>query len=91
MLLASVFGALKRVSRDREHDDLAGWAEGLRYGLIGFLVAGAFISAQYEKLLWIVIFVSIAMESVARTAPVPARQEPADTFTPAWHPASETF
>jgi O-antigen ligase len=89
MMLLSVFGALKRVSRGSEHDDLAGWAEGLRYGLLGFLVAGTFISAQYEKLLWIVVFLSIAMESVARTAPVAARQEGEDPFAPAWRPASE--
>jgi O-antigen ligase len=89
MMLASVFGALKRVSRGGAHDDLAGWAEGLRYGLLGFLVAGAFISAQYEKLLWIVDFVSIAMESVARTAPAAAAPEPEVAFAAAWQPATE--
>jgi len=90
MMLLSVFGALKRVSRGGEHDDLAGWAEGLRYGLLGFVVAGTFISAQYEKLLWIVVFLSIAMERVARAAPVAAPSPaPEDPFepAPAWRPA----
>jgi O-antigen ligase len=90
MMLLSTFGALKRVSRGGEHDDLAGWAEGLRYGLLGFLVAGAFISAQYEKLLWIVVFLSIAMERVGRSEPVVAVREPEDPFVPEWRPTQAT-
>jgi O-antigen ligase len=91
MMIASVFGALKRVSRGGDRDDLAGWAEGLRYGLLGFLVAGAFISAQYEKLFWIVVFLSIAMERVARTESVARVPQSEDPFEPAWRaaPASE--
>jgi len=45
---------------------LAGWAEGLRSGLLGFLVAGCFISAQYEKILWVTIFLAIALGDIAR-------------------------
>lgn len=47
---------------------LAGWAEGLRGGLLGFLVAGFFISAQYEKLFWLAIFVTIVLGRFAREA-----------------------
>ena len=92
MMIVSVFGALKRVSRGGDRDELAGWAEGLRYGLLGFVVAGTFISAQYEKLFWIVVFLSIAMERVARTESVARIPEPESPLESAWHtaPASET-
>jgi O-antigen ligase len=69
MLLAATFRTLGRVARLRggpEVRELAGWAEGLRSGLLGFLVAGCFISAQYEKVLWVTIFVAIAVGDVAR-------------------------
>jgi O-antigen ligase len=69
MLLATTFRTLGRVARLRggpEVRELAGWAEGLRSGLLGFLVAGCFISAQYEKILWVTIFVAIAVGDVAR-------------------------
>ena len=39
-------------------------ALGIRAGLIGYMVAAFFISAQYQKLLWMVIFLSCAMASI---------------------------
>jgi O-antigen ligase len=45
--------------------ELAGWADGLRSGLLGFVVSGAFISAQYEKMFWVVVFLSIAIHRMA--------------------------
>jgi hypothetical protein len=69
MLLAATFRTLGRVARLRggpEMRELAGWAEGLRSGLLGFLVAGCFISAQYEKILWVTIFLGIAIGDIAR-------------------------
>jgi hypothetical protein len=69
MLLAATFRTLGRVARLRggpELRELAGWAEGLRSGLLGFLVAGCFISAQYEKILWVTIFLGIAIGDIAR-------------------------
>ena len=69
MLLASTFRTLGAVARLRggpETRELAGWAEGLRSGLLGFLVSGCFISAQFEKVLWLAIFVTIAVGDIAR-------------------------
>lgn len=69
VLIVTVFGALRRVAsadgspRARE---LAGWADALRYGMLGFLVAGFFISAQYEKLFWLLVFLTIPLERIAR-------------------------
>jgi O-antigen ligase len=69
LLLAATFRTLGRVARLRggpQVRELAGWAEGLRSGLLGFLVAGCFISAQYEKILWVTIFLTIALGDIAR-------------------------
>jgi len=58
LLLASVFriSTARPAGRLADGRRLAGWAEGLRSGLTGFLVAGCFISAQYEKMLWLAVF-----------------------------------
>jgi O-antigen ligase len=70
-------GRATRVSGSREATELAAWADGLRSGLTGFVVAGAFISAQYEKMFWMTVFVSIVMERMA------ARQSRAVVEAPA--------
>jgi O-antigen ligase len=84
LLVAAVFRSLGRARAsggDLQSRELAVWAEGLRCGLAGFLVAGTFISAQYEKWFWLVIFFAIVVERLARAqawararaaAPVPA-------------------
>ena len=66
---ASAFHAFARTTRLRggpEAVELATWAEGLRSGLTGYVVAGCFISAEYEKILWISIFLSIVVADLAR-------------------------
>jgi O-antigen ligase len=85
-VLATTFGTLTRASRlggTPAARELAGWAEGLRAGLVGFCVAGAFISAEYEKILWIIVFLSIVVgrfaaryEREAVVAPEPAPLSP---------------
>jgi O-antigen ligase len=73
------FGRAATLVGDREAAELAGWADGFRSGLIGFIVAGAFISAQYEKMFWIVVFLSIVVERLAtrRRAAMMAGEAPA--------------
>ena len=69
LVLASAFRALglaTRVRGSQEAVELATWAEGLRSGLTGYVVAGCFISAEYEKILWITIFLSIVVADLAR-------------------------
>jgi len=64
LLLWSTFRILNRATALGASPDgrqLAGCAEGLRSGLTGFLVAGCFISAQYEKMLWLAVFLTIAL------------------------------
>jgi putative inorganic carbon (HCO3(-)) transporter len=68
LLLGATLGTLDRVVRSGpgpEARALAGWAEGLRSGLIGFLVCGFFISAQYEKVLWLTVFLTIVLGALA--------------------------
>jgi O-antigen ligase len=81
ILLASAFTALGRTARLRggpAATELATWAEGLRSGLTGYVVAGCFISAEYEKILWISIFLSIVVADLARRhrAALAAEAEP---------------
>jgi O-antigen ligase len=68
LLLAATFRTLGRATRldgSPEARELAGWAEGLRSGLAGFLVAGCFISAQYEKILWLSVFLTVVLGALA--------------------------
>jgi O-antigen ligase len=69
LLLGATFGTLGRATRlggSPQARALAGWAEGLRGGLAGFLVAGCFISAQYEKILWLAVFVTVTLGALAQ-------------------------
>jgi O-antigen ligase len=78
MLLVTTFRTLNAATRLAGSADgwrLAGWAEGLRSGLLGFLAAGFFISAQYEKLFWLAVFLTIVLGRFAREA---AAAEPTD-------------
>jgi len=93
LLAASVFRSLRRAVAGAAYGgparEMAAWAEGLRSGLVGFLVAGTFISAQYEKRFWLAVFLSIAMERLAvlrerdaAVAPVPAVATPTPAVQP---------
>src|SRR5258708_13400014 len=81
MLIFATFRILNRATRlgaSPEGRQLAGWAEGLRSGLIGFLVAGFFISAQYEKMLWLAVFVTIVLGRFAAEVRAAELAAPAD-------------
>lgn len=68
LLLAATLRMLGRAARGGDSSQaraIAGWAEGLRSGLVGFLVSGCFISAQYEKILWLTVFVTITLGALA--------------------------
>ena len=69
LLLGATFATLGRAARLGDGPQaraLAGWAEGLRSGLAGFLVAGCFISAQYEKVLWLTVFITVTVGALAQ-------------------------
>jgi O-antigen ligase len=77
LLVATAVGTLGRAARLHYADEdraFAVWADGLRTGLIGFAVAGFFISAQYEKPFWLMIFLSIVVGRLAlRRGTAPTR------------------
>ena len=79
LLIVTTFRTLNAATRLAGTDRgwrIAGWAEGLRSGLLGFLVAGFFISAQYEKMFWLAVFVTIVLGRFAREAAAEASEEP---------------
>jgi len=92
LLLASAFRAfggtvrlaapVTRLHGDPEAATLGVWSEGLRSGLTGYVVAGCFISAQFEKVLWFSIFLSIVVADLARRhrASAAVEVEPADNL-----------
>jgi putative inorganic carbon (hco3(-)) transporter len=70
-LVFSTFRTLNQATRLAGTDAgwrIAGLAEGMRSGLLGFLVGGCFISAQYEKIFWLSVFLTIALGRFAREA-----------------------
>jgi O-antigen ligase len=83
LLLGATFATLGRAARGGwrpETRAIAGWAEGLRSGLVGFLVSGFFISAQYEKVLWLTVFLTVTLGAIAErlaAAEAAAAEEPA--------------
>jgi putative inorganic carbon (HCO3(-)) transporter len=93
LMLAATFrtlGGATRLTGSPEARQLAGWAEGLRAGLAGFLVGGCFISAQYEKFLWLSVFVTIVLGAcAAQRAVLDATVEPAPPAEDALVPVPE--
>jgi putative inorganic carbon (hco3(-)) transporter len=94
LVLATAFRTLGSAARLRggpEARRLAAWSEGLRSGLSGYVVSGCFISAEYEKILWITIFLTIVVGELARRhrAAVAAEEdaEPAATLEPMPQPS----
>jgi O-antigen ligase len=75
LLLVVTLAKLGRIARlrgDPETRALAALADGLRTGLVGFAVAGAFISAQYEKFFWLSVFLAIVIGRLADRRAAPA-------------------
>ena len=65
----------QRLARAARNVRLRDLAIGLQAGLAAFLVGAVFLSAQYEKFFWLVLFLSIRMEWLARRQAV-ARPQP---------------
>jgi len=70
LMYLNALGTLGRAARltggGQETRELAAWADAMRTGLIGFAVAAAFISAQFEKFFWVMMFLSIVVGRLAR-------------------------
>lgn len=68
ILGTSVFslGRAARFARAAGRAPLATQITALQVGLIGYLVSCGFLSAQYEKFLWLALFLSICAERITR-------------------------
>jgi O-antigen ligase len=68
-MIACVFRSLwrsQRFARRTGNRRLREMAVGMEVGLAGYLVTAIFLSAGYEKFFWLIIFLSIVTERVAR-------------------------
>jgi O-antigen ligase len=68
LLLVVTLAKLGRVVKRKDEPGmrtLAALADGFRTGLVGFAIAGGFISAQYEKFFWLSVFLSIVIGRLA--------------------------
>jgi O-antigen ligase len=68
MLLASCW-TLEKVRRGARQSGQAGLrlcAEGMQAGLLGYAVAAAFLPGEYQKLLWLMIFLTMRMPGLVR-------------------------
>lgn len=76
-LLIATYHSLEKVRRQAIRSGarlLEGTAAGIQSGLAGYCVGAFFCTAQYEKLLWLLIGVSVCLPTLARSATAKHRQ-----------------
>ncbi len=67
ILLVFVFLSLHdsgRLALQQDRPHVYEWTVAMQAGLIGYLLSSCFLSAQFEKFFWIIVFLSIALERV---------------------------
>lgn len=75
---AILLATWRSLGRSRRSAEAAGnplfadMATALQVGLVGYATSAVFLSAQFEKFLWVAIFLSICMERVLAEAPAAA-------------------
>lgn len=80
----ATFASLRRTSRLAEaagRPDLANLATAIRSGLAGYLIDALFLSAQYEKYLWLVIYLSVCLGRSVGKLPKRADPQPEAAIT----------
>jgi O-antigen ligase len=84
-ILFSTFGTLERV---RKRARRAGWkfsyevALGLQAGLVGYMVGACFLSAEYQKLFWLVVMLSMCLPHVLGVRRAAQHAKPASSLAP---------
>jgi O-antigen ligase len=76
-LLIAAYLCLEKVRRQAVRSGARlyeGAAAGIQSGLVGYCVGAFFCTAQYEKLLWLLIGVSVCLPALARSATAKHRQ-----------------
>jgi len=71
LFLAVLFSSLRGSGRGIKYGEegYGGYGRGLWLGLIGFMVSAFFLHAQQEKVLWLVVFLSLAIERLVLAPP----------------------
>ena len=85
LLVRCILRSLSRSARlasAQARPHLGAWASAMQAGLTGYLVSACFLSAQFEKFFWVMVFLSITLERHLHTAAVVREAEP--TVEPAW-------
>jgi len=59
--------------KDTDRALLARVALGIQAGLVSFAVGGFFLSSEYEKLFWLIVFLSASVSALARSEEEPLR------------------
>ena len=59
--------------KDTDRALLARVALGIQAGLVSFAVGGSFLSSEYEKLFWLIVFLSASVSALARSEEEPLR------------------
>jgi O-antigen ligase len=68
-VLGTTFLSAGRIRRYAEHTGsslIAHMSQGIQAGLIGYAVSAFFVSVQWQKFLWLLVFLSISLEIVVR-------------------------
>ena len=68
-VLGTTFLSAGRIRRYAEHSGsslIAHMSQGMQAGLIGYAVSAFFVSVQWQKFLWLLVFLSISLDAVAR-------------------------
>lgn len=69
-LLAALFLGMhnaKRTLRTLQRADLAGWVNGIQFGLIGYLTASLFLHADFIRYFWLIVGLSASCHVVSQT------------------------
>ncbi len=74
-LLWTTIRDLKRAEKFYKDEDTGMLCTGLRIGLVAALVAALFLSAEYEKMLWLSIFSAVSIKRIALTEAMEARRK----------------
>ncbi len=65
LFLGIIFYTFRSLSKIiKSQSEISGYARGFYIGLVGFLVAGIFLHAQQDRILWFLIFMSTALERI---------------------------
>jgi O-antigen ligase len=68
-VLGTTFLSARRIRRYAEHSGsslIAHMSQGIQAGLIGYAVSAFFVSASWQKFLWLLVFLSISLEILVR-------------------------